>query len=201
MASNTPRLNLLKKDPLVDGADTFNIKTMSNDNLDKIDAGVALKSDVDGKYTKPAGGIPKADLSTAVQTSLEKADSAATGEALTNHKADYTTHTGYAASSGTANAYIATLTPALSAYAEGVSLRLKINVGNTGASTVNVNGLGAKSIKKANGTDVGSGNLKAGSVYTLVYNGTNFILQGEGGDLSDTDKANFISSANNIFDM
>lgn len=38
MAEYTPNLNLLKKDPAVDGNDTFNIKTMLNDNWDKIDA-------------------------------------------------------------------------------------------------------------------------------------------------------------------
>lgn len=38
MAEYTPNLNLLKKDPVVDGNDTFNIKTMLNDNWDKIDA-------------------------------------------------------------------------------------------------------------------------------------------------------------------
>ncbi|RCX22616.1 tail fiber-like repeat protein [Fontibacillus phaseoli] len=40
MASNTPNLNLLKKDPVTDGNDTFNIQTMLNDNWDKIDAAV-----------------------------------------------------------------------------------------------------------------------------------------------------------------
>lgn len=101
---------------------------------------------------------------------------------VTTHWADYLSHTGYAVATGTANEYIATLTPALSSYAEGVSLRLKINVENTGASTVNVNGLGAKSIKKSNGSAVSSGNLKLGSVYTFAYDGTSFILQGEGGE-------------------
>lgn len=38
MSSYTKNLNLLKKDPLADGADTFNISTMLNDNWDKIDA-------------------------------------------------------------------------------------------------------------------------------------------------------------------
>lgn len=38
MAEYTPKLNLLKKDPVVDGNDTFNIQTMLNDNWDKIDA-------------------------------------------------------------------------------------------------------------------------------------------------------------------
>lgn len=40
MASNTPNLGLLKKDPVTDGNDTFNIKTMLNDNWDKIDEAV-----------------------------------------------------------------------------------------------------------------------------------------------------------------
>lgn len=119
-------------------------------------------------------------------------------DALTTHQADYLKHTGYAVTTGSANAYIATLTPALSSYVSGVTLRLNINVDNTGASTVNVNGLGVKTIKKANGTDVGSGNLKTGSIYTLAYNGTSFILQGEGGDLSDADKATLITNTNTI---
>lgn len=37
MASYTPNLNLYKKDPIADGNDFFNIKTMMNDNWDKID--------------------------------------------------------------------------------------------------------------------------------------------------------------------
>lgn len=38
MASNTPNLNLYKKDPIADGNDTFNVGTMLNENWDKIDA-------------------------------------------------------------------------------------------------------------------------------------------------------------------
>jgi hypothetical protein len=62
-----------------------------------------------------------------------------------------------------------------------MAVAVKINVDNTGPSTINVNGLGAKAIKKPNGNDVSAGNLKAGSIYTLRYNGVNFILQGEMG--------------------
>lgn len=40
MASNTPKLGLLKKDPAMDGNETFNIQTMLNDNWDKIDEAV-----------------------------------------------------------------------------------------------------------------------------------------------------------------
>lgn len=38
MASNTPNLNLYKKDPVSDASDTFNITTMLNENWDKLDA-------------------------------------------------------------------------------------------------------------------------------------------------------------------
>ncbi|ABR48586.1 hypothetical protein Amet_2432 [Alkaliphilus metalliredigens QYMF] len=40
MASNTPNLDLYKKDPVQDGDDTFNIETMLNENWDKIDEGI-----------------------------------------------------------------------------------------------------------------------------------------------------------------
>ena len=38
MASFTKFLGLLKKDPVADAADTFNVQTMLNENWDKIDA-------------------------------------------------------------------------------------------------------------------------------------------------------------------
>lgn len=57
MASYTKNLNLLKKDPVADGADTFNITTMLNDNWDKIDAekarvDTALSNKTDGTTHK-----------------------------------------------------------------------------------------------------------------------------------------------------
>jgi len=94
------------------------------------------------------------------------------------HLADFVRQPGYANATGSANTYAVTLTPAPTAYTEGMAIAVKINADNTGASTINVNSLGAKSIKKANGNDVSVGNLKTGSIYTLRYNGTNFILQG-----------------------
>ena len=84
----------------------------------------------------------------------------------------------YGVATGSANTYAVTLSPAPAAYTDGMAIAVKINVDNTGASTINVNGLGAKAIKKPNGSDVAAGNLKAGSVYSMRYNGTNFILQG-----------------------
>jgi len=86
----------------------------------------------------------------------------------------------YTPTTGTANNYIIT-NPSYTSYTEGMAIVVKINVDNTGSSTVNINGLGTKSVKRSNGNDIGAGNLKAGSIYTFRYNGINFILQAEGG--------------------
>lgn len=51
MASNTPNLNLYKKDPVADASDTFNLTTMLNNNWDKIDAASAADAyDPSGTY-------------------------------------------------------------------------------------------------------------------------------------------------------
>ncbi len=94
------------------------------------------------------------------------------------HLADNKDHVPYAIATGSANVYAATLSPAATDYIDGMALSIKINVASTAASTININGLGAKAIKKSNGNDVT--NLKANAIYTMRYNGTNFILQGEG---------------------
>ncbi|MEK3963560.1 pyocin knob domain-containing protein [Paenibacillus sp. FSL H7-0323] len=61
----------------------------------------------------------------------------------------------------------------------GDRISFKAHAATTGPVTLNVNGLGAKSIKKPNGNNPP---LALGGVYTVVYDGTAFILQGEGGE-------------------
>lgn len=100
------------------------------------------------------------------------------GSELIRHQADYTLQVPYAVATGTVNTYSAILNPAPSNLVNGLAVAVKIPVDSTGASTINVNGLGAKTIKKANGTNVT--NLKKDGIYTLRYDGVNFILQGEG---------------------
>lgn len=95
---------------------------------------------------------------------------------------DYIRQPGYAAATGSVNAYAITLSPALAVYDAGVCVAVKINVANTGASTLNVNGLGAKAILDSKGNAMTAGKLKSDSIYTLRYNGTAFILQGDGTD-------------------
>ena len=85
----------------------------------------------------------------------------------------------YAVANGT-NTYIATI----SGYTliEGQTVRIKFTNANTGASTLNINSLGLKNIVKGNGSALSGGNIKAGQICNLVYNGLNFQLLGEGGE-------------------
>ncbi|OLS02231.1 hypothetical protein [Tissierella creatinophila] len=66
MADNTPFLDLYKKNPITDRNDTFNIKTMLNDNWDKID--IKTKEIDQTKVDKVIGK----GLSTNDYTKLEK---------------------------------------------------------------------------------------------------------------------------------
>jgi len=86
------------------------------------------------------------------------------------------TNTNYAVDSGVANAYIANLSPALATYTAGVLVQFKASNANTTASTVNINGLGVKTIKKSNGNDLSGGEIVSGQVVELEYDGTNFQI-------------------------
>jgi hypothetical protein len=88
----------------------------------------------------------------------------------------------YGVASGSASALTVTLNPVPVELEAGFRLTIKVNTGGTG-QTLNVNGIGAKAVKKASGRPA---TLVAGGVYTLVYDGTAFILQGEGGGIDLT---------------
>lgn len=69
----------------------------------------------------------------------------------------------------------------ITAYEAGLIVNLKATNANTGASTLNVNSLGAKSIKKNVIEDLAADDIKAGQVIPLIYDGTNFQIVGGGG--------------------
>lgn len=78
---------------------------------------------------------------------------------------------------GSANAYVFTPSPAIAAYAAGMTFRLKANFANSGAATLNVSGLGAVAIKKLDGaTALVSGDIASGQEFVVIYDGTNFQM-------------------------
>jgi hypothetical protein len=90
----------------------------------------------------------------------------------------------YAVDTGAANAYVATLSPALTAYVAGQGIYLKVTNANTTASTINVNGLGAKDIKLTSGAAIPANAMLAGMVARLLYDGTNYQLLNPANSLS-----------------
>jgi len=58
---------------------------------------------------------------------------------------------------------------------------IKFTNANTGAATLNINAIGAKSLKKTDGTALSADDIDAGSVHLLSYDGTNLQVLSLGG--------------------
>lgn len=82
----------------------------------------------------------------------------------------------YLASAVGTDAYAIALTPAVTAYTTGDVYIFKADVANTGAATLNVNALGAKTIKRMNGDALIDKDIQANAIVTVVYNGTDMLL-------------------------
>lgn len=80
-----------------------------------------------------------------------------------------------ATDTGTATAHVLAPTTALVGYTSMLCLLYLPAVTNTGAITVNVSALGAKSIKTLAGADPTAGDIVAGRPVLLMYDGTNFV--------------------------
>ena len=198
MSTNTTNYNLVK--PGLN--ETADIEVI-NQNMDVIDTGLKNVSDkADGKISKSlATAANQFLLSSAVgqfvvktvdeiksllglkgaaEKEFNTAGGVASYDTVQSHLSDYVRQPGYAITTGAANTYLATLNPAPTAYVDGMGIVVKINVANTGAATVNVNGLGAKPMVDGKGNTLTSGKLRLNSTYSLKYNSTsgNFILQG-----------------------
>lgn len=80
---------------------------------------------------------------------------------------------------GTANAI--TLAPAFArtAYAAGDEFRFRATATNTGATTINVGGLGAKAAVTATGVALPAGYIRTDVDTVCVYDGTKFVVQRE----------------------
>lgn len=77
--------------------------------------------------------------------------------------------------SANTNTLTASLTPAITAYAAGQQFAFKVGTTNTGAVTININGVGAKAIQ-INGQALIGGELKQDNIAFVVYDGTQFQL-------------------------
>jgi len=81
-----------------------------------------------------------------------------------------------ATDSGSANTYAIALTPAVTAYVAGQVFHFKAANASSGASTLNVNALGAKNIKKKNDQDIAAGDIEQNAIVSVIYDGTSFQM-------------------------
>lgn len=74
------------------------------------------------------------------------------------------------------NTITGTLTPAIASYTAGQTFRFVAAGANTGAVTININGLGAKAITKNGATPLAAGDIASGALVQISYDGTQFQL-------------------------
>ncbi len=79
-------------------------------------------------------------------------------------------------STGTANAHLIASSISPTGYVAGQRVTFIPGFRNTAATTINMNSLGVKTVKRLDGNDLFAGDFDTTRVVTLVYNGTNFIL-------------------------
>ena len=147
-----------------------------------------LRRDVEGDIDAmtPAEAEPIYDIT---NKRLRVGDGSTAGGLHLAAAADLTKQTFvYAAASGT-DTLTLTLDPAIASYTTGLKCAFSAANNNTGAVTIAINGLGAKTIKKNSGADdLEANDLISGGIYEIAYDGTNMQLLGRGGDFLATEQ-------------
>ena len=80
---------------------------------------------------------------------------------------------------GVADAYTVSLNESgYTSYFTGMYFACEINSDNTGATTIDVNGIGAQNVVNRDGSALEAGALQSGGIYEFRYDGTNFQVIG-----------------------
>jgi len=119
----------------------------------------------------PITGNAATDVQSAIANNTET--SIAASEATLNAGTIVTT-------AGTGNAYTLVAAETITAYEVGQTFLVRFDRANTGTATLNVDGLGAKTLKKWNSSGalalLGADDFLDNEVHTLIYDGTVFVI-------------------------
>jgi hypothetical protein len=165
------------------------------DWTDRRDAGANISaSEMDQQDSDIATGLSTAickDGQTTITANLPMANFRHTGVANASARTDYAAYgqvidnSGrYSSVSGT-NTIVLSLTPALTVYPTGGVFYFKAAGTNTGNVTININGLGAKSIKKqtlGGVVELKPGDIQGGTMHAIAYDGVQFQLLSAAGE-------------------
>ena len=91
----------------------------------------------------------------------------------------------FSSTSGSANAYVLAIDAIFNSYGLGDTAKFKASFTNSGACTININSLGAKSIVHQNGAALAAGDIKVGGIYTITYSTSQFVLTSTPGTYND----------------
>jgi len=95
----------------------------------------------------------------------------------------------YAVDTGAANAYLVALPNTLAAYTDGAHVIMRPSATNTGASTVNVDSLGVKSIKTNTGAALSAGDITVGVPCSMRYSTATGYFHLDAGAISSAAEA------------
>ena len=143
-------------------------------------ADAALSADTLGRGKMADGFLTLTKIATGIFTADSDGRAPFAAGWLTQTLMDDTTRLGaqeYAAGTTTAGAMAATLATVPASYFAGMTVKILVDTTNTGATTLNLNSLGAKNILKNVNQALAAGDLVAGDIVTLIYDGTQFQLQ------------------------
>lgn len=161
---------------------TFNTviqETQINSELNDIATELTNSIDKDGQTTWTGNQNAGSTKITALAVGTANTDSTTLGQVQNSGMQ-------YATGSGT-DTIVATMAPAVTAYVAGQTFRIKQAAGaNTGATTLNLNSLGAKNITKKGTTALAAGDIPAGAMFEVAYDGTQFQLLNVGTDVGIT---------------
>lgn len=145
--------------------------TWANTTLSDLGTAITQSIANDGQTT-PVANLPMATFRhTNVGNAVVRTDYAAAGQVQDSSLQWLTSIAG-------TDTITASITPSPAAYTAGQTFRFVAAATNTGAVTLNVNGLGAKAITKDGTAALTAGELRSGAVMEVVYDGTQFQTAG-----------------------
>ena len=157
---------------------------VSRDSSGNFSAGT-ITANLTGNATNITGIASVANGGTGAATAAAARTSL--GAAASGANTDITSITGAArqasvviapTTAGTTSAYTITNSPALASLATGQTIEVAFNAVNAASATLNVDGLGAKSIfSQFTGAAVAAGDLPTGIAIKLYYNGTQWVAE------------------------
>ena len=85
----------------------------------------------------------------------------------------------YGTDAGGDDAYVVLFTPSITGYTTGMMISFEPSFTNVGAASLEIESLGAKTIKKHHDQDLSNGDIEAGQIVVVQYDGTNFQMQSQ----------------------